>query len=90
MKEVWYRAIAYYTVDGQSNGTDESFCVNVGDENDAAQMKAADEEAIRMAKEWAAQGDDFPDVGHVALDLVEVTEVDGDKECFPEVRTVWW
>ena len=90
MKEVWYKAIAYYTIDGQSDGMDEYFCINVEDANNAEQMKAADEEAIRRAKEWAAQGEDFADVGHVDMDLVEVTEVDGDKECFPEVRTIWW
>ena len=90
MKEVWYRATAYYTIDGQSDGMDEYFCVNVEDANNAEQMKAADEKAIKLAKEWAAQGDDFADVGHVDMDLVEVTEVDGEKECFPEIRSVWW
>ena len=90
MKEVWYRAFAEYTPTNYGGGTDEFFCINVEDENDAAQMKAADEEAIKLAKEWAAQGEDFSDVGHVDMDLVEVTEVDGNKECFPEVRTVWW
>ena len=78
MKEVWYRAFAEYTPTNYGGGTDEFFCINVEDENDAAQMKAADEEAIKLAKEWAD------------MDLVEVTEVDGNKECFPEVRTVWW
>lgn len=90
MKEVWYKAVAYYTIGGSSDGMDEFFCINVEDANDAEQMKAADEEAIKLAKEWAAAGTDFQDAGHVALDLLEVTEVDGDNECFPEVRTVWW
>lgn len=90
MKEVWYRAFADYTPTNYGCGTDEFFCINVEDENDAAQMKAADEEAIKLAKEWAAQGDDFSDVGHVDMDLVEVTEVDGNEECFPEIRSVWW
>lgn len=90
MKELWYRAIADYTIDGQSNGTDEYFCINVEDANNAEQMKAADDEAIRLAKEWADEGKDFSDAGHVALDLVEVCEVDGEQECFPEIRQVWY
>ena len=90
MKELWYKAYAYYKVDGRENGMDEYFCINVEDANNAEQMKAADEEAIRMAKEWADEGEDFSDIGHVALDLVEVCEVDGDKECFPEIRQVWY
>jgi hypothetical protein len=90
MKEVWYRADYDYTPINYGGGTDEFFCIKVEDENDAAQMKAADEEAIKLAKEWAAQGDDYADVGHVDMDLVEVTEVDGNEECFPEIRSVWW
>lgn len=90
MKEVWYRAFADYTPTNYGGGTDEFFCIKVEDENDAAQMKAADEKAIKLAKEWAAQGCDFSDAGHVDMELVQVTEVDGDKECFPEVRTIWW
>jgi len=90
MKEVWYRAFAFYTPTNYGGGTDEFFCIVVEDENDAAQMKAADEEAIKLAKAWAAQGDDFADVGHVDMYLVEVTEVDGNEECFPEIRSVWW
>lgn len=89
MKEVWYRAFADYTPANYGGGTDEFFCIKVEDENDAAQMKAADEKAIKLAKEWAAQGHDFADVGHVDMDLVQVTEVDGNEECFPEVRTIW-
>lgn len=90
MKEIWYRADADYTPVNYCGGTDEFFCVKVEDENDTEQMKAADEEAINLAKEWAAAGDDFADVGHVSMDLIQVVEVDGDKECFPEVRTIWW
>ena len=90
MKEVWYRADYDYTPTNYGGGTNEYFCVCVNDETDAAQMKAADEEAIRRAKEWANEGEDFSDVGHVSFDLVEVVEVDGDKLCFPEVRTIWW
>lgn len=90
MKEVWYKATALYIINGQGHGIDEYFYINVEDANNAEQMKAADEEAIRRAKEWANKGEDFSDVGHVSFDLIEVTEVDGDKLCFPEVRTIWW
>lgn len=90
MKEIWYRADASYTPINYGGGTDEYFCIKVEDETDAEQMKAADEAAIRLAKEWASEGKDFSDVGHVDMDLTEVTEVDGDEECFPEKRLVWW
>lgn len=90
MKEIWYRADAEYTPVNYCGGTDEYFCIKVEDETDAEQMKAADEEAVRRAKQWASEGEDFSDVGHVDMDLVQVVEVDADKECFPEKREVWY
>lgn len=90
MKEIWYRAFGNYTPENYCGGTDEYFCVKVEEPITEEKMKAADDEAIRQAKEWAANGDDFQDVGHVGIDLVSVDEVDGTQECFPEIRGVWW
>jgi hypothetical protein len=90
MKQVWYRADYDYTPINYGGGTDEYFCVEVNDETDSQQMKKADEEAIKMAKDYAADGLTFKDVGHVGLNLIEVCEVDGEQEAFPEIRTIWW
>lgn len=79
-----YRACAYYKVDGLEDGMDEYFCIKRDDEREA------DNEAIRRAKEWASNGVDFQDIWQVSLDLVEVSEVDGEQECFPEIRQVWY
>ena len=87
MKEIWYRADADYTT--TSDGTDEYFCIKVEDPTNEEQMQAADEQAISLAKEWAAAGKEFSDVGHVGMVLVQVMEVDGNEECFPEIRSVW-
>ena len=48
-----------------------------------------DKDAVKTAKEIARQGKYFADAGNVKMDLVQVCEVDGNKECFPEIRTVW-
>ena len=87
MKEVWYRADFNYVPENYGGGTDEYHCFML---DDSTTMEELDKKAIEWAKEWANEGEDFSDVGHVDMDLVQVTEVDGDKECFPEVRTVWW
>ena len=88
MKEIWYRADFDYV--GLGDSTDEYHCIKVEEPVTEQKMKEADEKAIAWAKDYAKDGADFSDEGHVELDLVQVTEVDGDKECFPEIRTVWY
>ena len=90
MEIVWYRADYDYTPINYGGGTHEYFYVKVDNKTDAEQMKKADKEAVEMAKDYAADGRTFEDVGHLGLELIEVCEVDGEKECFPEIRSVWW
>ena len=90
MKEIWYRADFDYVPENYGGGTDEYHCIMVEEPITEEKMKEADEKAIAWAKDYAKDGEDFADVGHVEMDLVQVTEVDGDHECFPEIRTVWW
>ena len=52
-------------------------------------LSMLDKDAVKTAKEIARQGKYFADAGNMKMDLVQVCEVDGDKECFPEIRTVW-
>ena len=47
----------------------------------------SDEQAIETAKELAAMGKDYADIGHVDLALLSVTEIDPDNG--DDVRTVW-
>lgn len=87
--EIWYRAFGNYTPENYGGGTDEFFCIVVDEPITEQKRKETDNEAIRRAKEWAKDGDDFADVGHVDIDLISVDEVDGEQECFPEIRSVW-
>lgn len=49
-----------------------------------------DDEALRWAKDDEGRGVDFADIGHVEIELVQLYEVDGNKETFPEIRCVWY
>ena len=48
-----------------------------------------DDTAIAYAKEWAENGEDYDDIGHVDLELVSVCEVDPNND-WEEVRTIWF
>lgn len=49
-----------------------------------------DDEALRWAKDDEGRGVDFADIGHVDIELVELYEVNENKETFPEIRLVWY
>lgn len=49
----------------------------------------SDEAAIEQAKELAANGSDYSDIGHVDLEVIQVCRVDPNKE-WDEVETVWF
>ena len=85
-KEVWYRADFDFVPVNYGGGTDDYMCQFL---DDNTTMKELDEKAIEWAKQRASEGEDFDDVGHVEMELVQVMEVDGEQECFPEIRTVW-
>ena len=87
MKEIWYRADYDYVPENYGGGDSEYFCLNL---EKGKAMKDLDKEAVKIAKEIAKDGKDFADVGHTKMDLVELYEVDGEQECFPDVRLVWW
>ncbi len=88
MKEIWYRAD--FDLVGLNDMTDEYHCIMIELPITAKKMRKADKEAIKWAKDYAKDGEEFSDVGHVKLDLVELHEVDSTRECFPETRCVWY
>lgn len=90
MKEIWYRADFDFVPENYGGGTDEYHCIMVELPLDEEKMKKADQEAVAWAKDYAGDGEDFSDVGHVEMELVQLVEVDGESECFPELRTVWY
>lgn len=87
VKEIWYRADFNYVPENYGGGTDDYMCQYL-DENTT--IEELDAKAIEWAKQRASEGDDFSAVGHVNMELVQVMEVDGEQECFPEIRPVWW
>lgn len=88
-KEIWYRADFEYLPkdENDGDGTDEYLCQTL---DETTTMEELDKRALKWAKEVEKEGEDFDDVGHVKLQLVLLVEVDGEKECFPETRTVWY
>lgn len=88
-KEVWYRADFDYLPkdENDGDGTDEYLCQTL---DETTTMEELDKRALKWAKEVEKEGDYFDDIGHVKLRLVMLVEVDGEKECFPETRTVWY
>ena len=86
-KEIWYRADFVYVPENYNGGTDD-YMFQFLDEN--ITMEELDANAIEWAKQRASEGQDFTDVGHVEMELIQVMEVDGEQECFPEIRCVWW
>ena len=86
-KEIWYRADFDYVPENYGGGTQEYLCLTL---DSTTTMEELDQEAIDWAKNLAEQGANFSDVGHVDMELVQLCEVDGTKECFPEIRTVWY
>lgn len=48
-----------------------------------------DDDAIEIAKEYAANGIDYVDCGHVKLDLISVCKVDPENE-WEETETIWF
>lgn len=86
-KEVWYRADFDYLPINYSGGTDDYLCQTL---DETTTMEELDKRALKWAKEVEEEGEDFADIGHVKLQLVMLVEVDGEKECFPETRTVWY
>lgn len=85
-KEIWYRADFDYVPENFGGGCDDYFQLHFSGKKTLAML---DKDAVKTAKEIARQGKYFADAGNVKMDLVQVCEVDGDKECFPEIRTVW-
>ena len=85
--KIWYRAD--FDLVGIGDMTDEYHCITVEGPVTDEKMAQADAEAIEWAKDYAKEGKDFADAGHVELELVELHEVDWSKECFPNVRCVW-
>ena len=85
--DVWYRA--YFDLVGTGDMTDECRCISIEPPVTDEKIAQADAEAIEWANDYAAEGAYFADDEHVELDLVELHEVDGNKECFPNIRCVW-
>lgn len=85
-KEIWYRADFDYVPVNYGGGTDDYHCFIL---DDSTTMEELDKEAVEWAKEVAKDGHYFCDVGHVDMELIQVVEVDGEEECFPEIRYVW-
>lgn len=50
----------------------------------------SDDRAIEVAKDTAARGVDFADIGHVDIELTQVFIVDDTQETFPEVEQIYW
>lgn len=86
-KEIWYRADFNYVPENYGGGFQDYMCQFL---EDGTTMEKLDEKAIEWGKQRASEGEDFSDIGHVKMELVQVVEVDGEKECFPELRAVWW
>jgi hypothetical protein len=51
---------------------------------------ANDKLAIEMAMQMASEGIDYVDIGHSALELVQIVEVDDKSEYFSEKRVIWY
>lgn len=86
-RDVWYRADFEYVPENYGGGTDDYLCLFL---DESTTIEELDAKAIEWAKQRASEGQDFSDIGHVKMELVQIMEVDGDKECFPDVRAVWW
>ena len=85
--EIWYRA--FFDLVGTGDMVDECHCITITPPATDEKKAQADAKAIEWAKDYAKEGKEFSDAGHVDLDLVELNEVDGNSECFPEIRCVW-
>ena len=51
---------------------------------------ADDETAIKEGKEVAEKGLDFPDFGHIDLEVVQIVEVDDESEFYNDKRVIWY
>jgi hypothetical protein len=85
--ELWYRAD--FDLVGIGEMTSEHHCITVEKPVTKERLQQADTEAIEWAKDLAKEGEYFADYGNVELELIELHEVDGSKECFPDIRCVW-
>ena len=86
-RDVWYRADFDYIPENYGGGTTDYLCQYL---DESTTIEELDDKAIEWAKQRASEGEDFSNIGHVRMELVQVMEVDGEKECFPDVRAVWW
>ena len=79
MKERWYRAEFESVIDGKPFYPDAEYFV-----------AKDDADAVKYAKQLAAQGFDYADVDHhVEAELTSVTLVDDEKE-FADIKTIWY
>ena len=78
MKDRWYRAEFEAEINGEKHYPDAEYFIATDDAD-----------AVKYAKQIAAQGWDYADVDHhVEGELVSVTLVDSENE-FVDIKTIW-
>lgn len=85
-REIWYRADFDYVPVNYGGGYSDYIYFY----DDDCNKDEVDKQAIEWAKQRASEGYEFSGVGHVEMELVQVFEVNGEEECFPEIRQIWW